>query len=71
MKTWAEKRRRETEAIGATELAEMFQTIVKLYELEEQRRFPMNSERRRGVVSLTPKGSPHGVADSPTEAKPA
>ncbi len=38
MKTWAEKRRREMEAVGATELAEMFKTIVKLCELEEQLR---------------------------------
>ena len=36
MKQWAEKRRGEMEAIGATELAEMFATIVKLYELEEK-----------------------------------
>jgi hypothetical protein len=37
MKTWAENKRRQMEAIGAAELAEMFQMIVKLYELEEQR----------------------------------
>ncbi len=36
MKTWAERRKREMEAIGATELAEMFSTIVKLCELEER-----------------------------------
>ncbi len=36
MKTWAEKRRREMEAVGATELADMFKTIVKLCELEDQ-----------------------------------
>lgn len=36
MKTWAEKRQRQMEAMGATELAEMFKTIVKLCELEEQ-----------------------------------
>ncbi len=36
MKTWAEKRRREMEAIGARELADMFNTIVKLCELEEE-----------------------------------
>jgi hypothetical protein len=36
MKTWAEKRQRDMETIGATELAEMFRTIVKLCELEEQ-----------------------------------
>jgi hypothetical protein len=36
MKSWAEKRRREMEAIAAEELAEMFATIVKMCELEEQ-----------------------------------
>jgi hypothetical protein len=31
---------RYMEALGATELAEMFNTIVKLYEFEEQRQMP-------------------------------
>jgi hypothetical protein len=36
MKTWAENRRRYMEALGAIELADMFNTIVKLCELDEQ-----------------------------------
>ncbi len=44
MKKWAEKRRQELEAIGATELADMFRAIVKLCELEEQIRCLKESE---------------------------
>ncbi len=36
MKTWAEKRKREVEALGGQELAGMFDLIIRLYELEEQ-----------------------------------
>jgi hypothetical protein len=36
MKAWAEKRRQETEAMGERELAEVFQLIIKICELEEQ-----------------------------------
>ncbi len=36
MKAWAEKRKHEVEALGATELAEMFHLIIRLCELEEQ-----------------------------------
>jgi hypothetical protein len=35
MKAWAEKRRRELEAAGATELARMFETVVKMCEADE------------------------------------
>ncbi len=35
MKAWAEKRRRELEAAGATELAHMFETVVKMCEADE------------------------------------
>jgi hypothetical protein len=35
MKAWAEKRRRELEAAGATELARMFETVVKMREADE------------------------------------
>ena len=38
MKTWAEKRKRELEAMGETELAEVFRLVVKMCELEEQLR---------------------------------
>jgi hypothetical protein len=44
MKTWAEKRRREMEAIGAKELADMFNTIVRLCELEEKVKSLENSD---------------------------
>ncbi len=36
MKEWAKKRRQELEAIGEKELAEMFQLVVKICELEEE-----------------------------------
>ena len=36
MKTWAEKRRREMEMLGATELAEMFDLVVKICALDEK-----------------------------------
>jgi hypothetical protein len=36
MKAWAEKRRQELEAIGERELAEMFQLVIRICELEEQ-----------------------------------
>jgi hypothetical protein len=36
MKEWAKKRGQELEAMGAKELAEMFQLVVKICELEEQ-----------------------------------
>jgi hypothetical protein len=36
MKEWAKKRKQELEDIGAIELAEVFQLIVNLCELEEQ-----------------------------------
>ncbi len=35
MKAWAEKRRRELEAAGATELAHMFETVVRMCEADE------------------------------------
>jgi hypothetical protein len=38
MKTWAEKRKREMEAIGETGLAEVFALVVKMCELEEHLR---------------------------------
>ena len=36
MKAWALKRRYETEAAGEKELAEVFQLVIKVCELEEQ-----------------------------------
>jgi len=36
MKAWAEKRRQEMEAIGEKDLAEVFQLVIKICELEEQ-----------------------------------
>lgn len=36
MKAWAEKRGRQMEAMGEKELAEMFQLVVRIYELEER-----------------------------------
>ena len=36
MKAWAQKRRQETEAAGEKELAEVFQLVIKICELEEQ-----------------------------------
>jgi len=36
MKQWAEYRRRQMEDVGATELAEMFQLVIKICELEEE-----------------------------------
>jgi hypothetical protein len=42
MKEWAKKRKQELEVIGAIELAEVFQLIVNLCELEEQSRGPHN-----------------------------
>ncbi len=36
MKVWALKRREELEAAGEKELAEVFQLVVKICELEEQ-----------------------------------
>ncbi len=36
MKAWAEKRRRQMQACGATELARMFELVCKMCELEEQ-----------------------------------
>jgi hypothetical protein len=47
MKTWAEDRRRYMEALGAVELADMLNTIVKLCELDEPSRTsqPAYSER--------------------------
>jgi hypothetical protein len=36
MKEWAKKRIEELEAMGEQELAEMFQLVVKICELEEQ-----------------------------------
>jgi hypothetical protein len=36
MKTWAEERRRQMEMVGATELAEMFDLVVKMCALEEK-----------------------------------
>ena len=35
MKAWAEKRRRELEASGATELAHMFELVVRMCEVDE------------------------------------
>ncbi len=35
MKAWAEKRRRELAAAGATELAHMFETVVRMCEADE------------------------------------
>lgn len=37
MKTWAETKKLQMEVLGAVELADMFHTIVRWYELEEQR----------------------------------
>ena len=37
MKIWAEKKRGEMEALGATELAEMFDLVVKICVLDEKR----------------------------------
>ncbi len=36
MKEWAKKRRQELEAMGEKELAEMFQLVIRICELEEQ-----------------------------------
>ncbi len=36
MKEWAKKRKEELEEIGAIELAEIFQLLVNICELEEQ-----------------------------------
>ncbi len=36
MRTWAEKRTRELEAMGETELAEVFRLVIKICDLEEQ-----------------------------------
>ncbi len=36
MKEWAEKRRRELEAAGEKELADVFRLVVRICELEEQ-----------------------------------
>jgi hypothetical protein len=36
MKAWAEKRGRQMEAMGEKELAELFQLVVRIYELEER-----------------------------------
>lgn len=36
MKTWAEKRRREMEMLGATELAEMFDLVAKICAMDEK-----------------------------------
>ncbi len=36
MKAWALKRRQEVEAAGEKELAEVFQLVIKICELEEQ-----------------------------------
>jgi hypothetical protein len=44
MKAWAEKRRREMEAGGATELARMFELVARLCELQEELQH-LNKER--------------------------
>ncbi len=36
MKEWAKKRKQELEAMGEKELAEIFQLVVKICELEEK-----------------------------------
>lgn len=36
MKEWAKKRKEELEAMGAIELAEVFQLLINMCELEEQ-----------------------------------
>ena len=36
MKEWAERRRRELEAAGEQELADVFRLVVRICELEEQ-----------------------------------
>ena len=36
MKEWAKKRRQELEVMGERELAEMFQLVIRICELEEQ-----------------------------------
>ncbi len=36
MKAWAQKRKEEVEAAGEKELAEVFQLVIKICELEEQ-----------------------------------
>ena len=36
MKTWAEKRRQEMEMLGAAELAEMFDLVVRICALDEK-----------------------------------
>ena len=36
MKDWAKKRKQELEEMGAMELAEVFQLLVKICELEER-----------------------------------
>jgi hypothetical protein len=36
MKAWALKRRQEIEAAGEKELAEVFELVIKICELEEQ-----------------------------------
>jgi hypothetical protein len=36
MKEWAEKRMRQQQAMGENELAEVFQLVIKICELEDQ-----------------------------------
>jgi len=36
MRTWAERRRCELEAMGEKELAEVFRLVIKICDLEEQ-----------------------------------
>ena len=36
MKAWAEKRRQQVQACGATELARMFELVSRICDLEEQ-----------------------------------
>jgi hypothetical protein len=39
MKEWAEKRMRQLQAVGEKELAEVFQIVIKICELEDEIRF--------------------------------
>jgi hypothetical protein len=44
MKQWAKERRRQMEAAGAKELAEVFTLVIKICELEEELKATQDSD---------------------------
>jgi len=53
MRRWAERRQREFEELGATELARVFELVAKMCELEEDRERGTRPESRNFLANIT------------------